>query len=63
MAQQETPETTDYSRHTDEELREAIAKIDQQAPRVTADGSDAAANAAQRQRQQMQTELTRREIS
>lgn len=60
MAQQEK---TDYSRHTDEELREAIARIDEQEPRVRAEDSPAAVSAAQRQRQEMQTELDRRETS
>ncbi len=63
MAQHNPPDPTDYSLHTDEQLREAITKIDNQEPRVESEDSDAAVKAAQRQRQEMQQELNRRESS
>lgn len=63
MAQHDPLETTDYSKHTDQELREAIHKIDQQESRVESEDSDSAVNTARRQRQEMQDELNRREIS
>ncbi len=54
---------TDMSKHTDEELREGIARADEQAPRVEAEDSDAAREAQERKREQMQKELDRREES
>ena len=51
----------DYSKHTDEELREAIAKSKEQEPRVAAEDSDEALQADLDQRRQMEEELARRQ--
>lgn len=39
MAQHNPPDPTDYSLHTDEQLREAITKIRKQEPRVKSEDS------------------------
>ena len=51
---------TDYSLHTDEELRDAIAQTEQEEPRVRAEDSDEALDALHRQREAMRDELARR---
>ena len=55
------PETTDYSLHTDEELREGIEKTEELEPHVREESSDDALEAQQAQRQAMQEELDRRQ--
>ena len=52
---------TDMSKHTDEELREGIARADEQAARVESEDSDEAREAQQRKRDEMQAELDRRQ--
>lgn len=54
---------TDMSKHTDEELREGIARADEQAARVANEDSDQAQQAQQEKREQMEQELDRREDS
>jgi outer membrane biosynthesis protein TonB len=51
---------TDYSRHTDEELREGIAKAGQQDPRIARESSGQALAAERDQRRGMAEELQRR---
>jgi bacterioferritin (cytochrome b1) len=51
---------TDYSLHTDEELREGIRKAQEQHDRVERADSPAAAAANEEQIQLMQSELDRR---
>ena len=51
---------TDYSKHTDEELREGIRKAEEQIDRVRAEDSDDAAEANREQVQAMRDELERR---
>ncbi|HEV2784869.1 MAG TPA: hypothetical protein VGV67_00660 [Solirubrobacteraceae bacterium] len=55
------PETTDYSLHTADELREGIEKTEELEPHVREEGSDEALEAQRAQRQAMQDELDRRE--
>lgn len=52
---------TDYSKHTDEELREGIRKAQEQIDRVAAEDSDHAVEANREQVQAMQAELDRRQ--
>ena len=52
---------TDMSKHTNEELREGIARADEQASRVEAEDSDEAREAQQAKRDEMQAELDRRQ--
>jgi hypothetical protein len=52
--------SADYSKHTDEELREGVAKATEQEPRIAAEDSDEALEAAREQREAMSEELTRR---
>lgn len=52
---------TDYSKHTDDELREGIEKVDEQEGRIAAEDSDAALDAAREQRVEMAEELARRD--
>lgn len=52
---------TDYSKHTDEELREGIQKVSLQEQRIAAEDSDAALEAAREQRDAMAQELARRQ--
>jgi hypothetical protein len=54
-------ETADFSKHTDEELRDGIRKAEEQADRVAAEDSDEALEANQTQLQAMKDELARRE--
>lgn len=56
-------DTTDYSKHTDDQLRDGIAKIDEQQPRISEEDSDSALAAAGDQREAMQQELDRRTAS
>jgi|GEM_PF-5789640 len=51
---------TDYSKHTDEELREGLRKADEEEPRIAAEDSDAAVQANRDQREAMQAELDKR---
>jgi hypothetical protein len=53
--------STDYSKHTDEELREGIRTAEAQADRVAAEDSDEALRANREQVQAMKDELARRE--
>jgi hypothetical protein len=52
--------SADYSKHTDEELREGIAKATEQEPRIAAENSDEALEAEREQREAMSEELSRR---
>ncbi len=52
---------TDYSKHTDEQLRDGIARVDEQASRIATEDSDEALRAAQEQRAAMAAELDRRQ--
>ncbi|CAN5597513.1 MAG: hypothetical protein M3493_14305 [Actinomycetota bacterium] len=54
-------DTADYSKHTDEELRAGIARVQEQEGRIAAEDSDAALDAAREQRDAMQAELDRRQ--
>ena len=56
-------EKTDYSKHTDEELRDGINKAEENLERIAQEGSDEQRAAAQEQRDAMQAELDRRESS
>jgi len=58
-----TDATADYSKHTDSELREGIAKVDQQESRIAEEDSDDALEAARAQRDAMAAELSRRQQS
>lgn len=51
---------TDYSQHTDEELREAVGKAEEEESRVAAEDSEDALDALRRQREAMRAELARR---
>lgn len=55
-----TEHSADYSKHTDDELREGIAKIDDQESRIAVEDSDTALEAAREQRARMAEELQRR---
>ena len=55
------PETTDYSLHTTDELREGIDKTEELEPHVREDGSEDALEAQQAQREAMEDELEQRE--
>lgn len=52
---------TDYSKHTDEELRDGINKAEQNLQRMEQEGSDEQLDAARAQRDAMQAELDRRQ--
>jgi hypothetical protein len=54
-------DTADYSKHTDEELREAIAKSEQNMQRIASEGSDDQLAAAKEQHEAMESELARRQ--
>ncbi|MDQ3538796.1 MAG: hypothetical protein M3415_08385 [Actinomycetota bacterium] len=54
-------DTADYSKHTDDELRAGIARVQEQEGRIAAEDSDAALDAAREQRDAMQAELDRRQ--
>lgn len=53
--------TTDYSKHTDEELREGISKSEENLRRIESEGSDEQLAAAKDQHEAMQAELSRRQ--
>lgn len=50
----------DMDKHTDEQLREGIHKVDEQEPRVDAEDSEAAHRKQQEQREAMEQELQER---
>lgn len=54
-------ETTDYSKHTDDELREGIEKSAQNLQRIESEGSEEQLEAAKDQHEAMQAELDRRQ--
>ena len=54
-------ETTDYSKHTDEELRDGIAKSEQNLQRIEREGSEEQLAAARDQHEAMEAELSRRQ--
>ena len=54
-------ETTDYSKHTDEELRDGIAKSEENMRRIEAEGSEDQLAAARDQHEAMEAELSRRQ--
>ncbi len=54
-------DTADYRKHTDDELRAGIARVQEQEGRIAAEDSDAALDAAREQRDAMQAELDRRQ--
>lgn len=53
-------EHADYSKHTDEELREGLRKADEEAERIATEDSEEAVEANRDQRAAMQEELDRR---
>ena len=53
-------EHADYSKHTDEELRDGIEKAKAQEPRIATEDSDAALDAEREQREAMEAELQKR---
>ena len=53
--------TTDYSKHTDEELNEGIAKSEENLRRIEQEGSSEQLAAAKDQHDAMQAELDRRQ--
>ncbi len=54
-------ETTDYSLHTDEELRDGITKSEENMRRIQQEGSEEQLAAAKDQHDAMQAELSRRQ--
>ena len=54
-------ETTDYSKHTDEQLRDGITKSEQNLARIEREGSEDQLAAAREQHEAMEAELQRRE--
>lgn len=54
-------ESTDYSKHTDEELRDGITKSEQNLDRIASEGSDDQLAAAKEQHEAMEAELNRRQ--
>lgn len=54
-------ETTDYSKHTDDELRDGIAKSEQNMQRISSEGSEEQLEAARDQHEAMQAELDSRQ--
>ena len=54
-------ETTDYSKHSDEELREGVAKSEQNLARIEREGSEEQLAAAREQHEAMEAELRRRQ--
>ena len=52
---------TDLSKHTDEELREGIAKAEEQDSRIAREDSDEALRAEREQAERMREELERRQ--
>jgi hypothetical protein len=60
MSSQDQPAKTDYSKHTTEELKRAIAKADKEDPRIAQEDSEEALEAEREQRAAMKEELQRR---
>lgn len=60
MPRHDPVEQTDYGLDTDDQLREAIATIDREEPRIAQEQSEEALEAARRQRAEMKAELERR---
>lgn len=54
-------DTTDYSKHTDDELRDGINKAEENLSRIAEEGSEEQRLAAQDQRDGMQAELDSRQ--
>lgn len=54
-------DTADYTKHTDEQLREGIERADENARRIAAEGSDDQLEANREQRDAMEDELKGRE--
>jgi HAMP domain-containing protein len=52
---------TDYSKHTEQELRDGINAAEQNLSRMSQEGSDEQREAAQAQRDAMQAELDKRQ--
>jgi hypothetical protein len=52
---------TDYSKHTEDELRDGIRKVDEQEQRIATEDSNEALDAAREQRELMRAELDRRQ--
>ena len=55
--------SADYSKHTDDELREGVAKSEEQESRIAEESSEDALDAARDQREQMDEELQRRQTT
>jgi hypothetical protein len=53
--------TTDYTKHSDEELREGITKSEENLRRIEQEGSEDQLAAAKDQHDAMQAELSRRQ--
>ena len=53
--------TADMEKHTDEQLREGIAKAERNEPRLEAEGKTEAEQALEQQREAMADELERRD--
>ena len=51
----------DYSKHTDEELRDGIRKSDENLARISQEGSEEQLQAAREQHEAMESELARRQ--
>ena len=51
----------DYDKHTDEELRDAVERAQQQDERLAEENSDAALEAERAQRDEMEQELSERD--
>ena len=54
-------DTADYSKHTDDELRDGIAKSEENMRRIESEGSDDQLEAAKVQHEAMEAELARRQ--
>jgi hypothetical protein len=56
-----THHDTDYSKHTDEELRDGIRKSEENLARIKQEGSDEQLQAAKEQHEAMEAELAKRQ--
>ena len=56
-----THHETDYSKHTDEELRDGIRKSEENITRIQQEGSDEQLQAAREQHEAMERELATRQ--
>jgi hypothetical protein len=56
-----THHETDYSKHTDEELRDGIRKSEENLARIKSEGSDDQLQAAKEQHEAMERELAQRQ--